>query len=91
VLTYYKKPQTPSAQLPRKAIEKGQTVSDKWCEFRSLVAKPFHKARALPRGVSHWGVDIGPGGDYIKYVICSPLDQPKGLRRGFAFKGVLCQ
>lgn len=27
---------------------------------------------------------------YIPCVLCSPLDQPKGLRRGFAFRGVRC-
>ncbi len=29
--------------------------------------------------------------DYIDILICSPLDLPQGLRRGFAFTGVLCQ
>ncbi len=28
---------------------------------------------------------------YFTPIVCSPLDQPKGLRRGFAFLGVQCR
>jgi hypothetical protein len=36
-------------------------------------------------------LDFCRAGGHIFSVLCSPLDQPKGLRRGFAFRGGQCR
>jgi hypothetical protein len=70
--------------LPWSAYEHALSVKDKavWC---------LGEAEALHRATARRGLDTAPAGDYIKGVICSPLDLPKGLRRGFAFRGFPCQ
>lgn len=67
-----------------------------WTAFVRLLsvkdeaALPSYEAEAIPAGYSA-GLDTAPAGGYIREWICSPLDQPQGLRRGFAFRGLPCR
>lgn len=55
------------------------------------AGRRFYEEEALLGRRGLGGLDSSPAGGYISTEICSPLDQPKGLRRGFAFRGLRCR
>lgn len=70
--------------LPWSAYVRLLSVKDK-------AGRRFYEEKALCWDTANMGLDKAPAGGYISSVICSPLDQPQGLRRGFTFKGASCR
>lgn len=74
----------------------GASFSLPWSAYVRLLsvkdetALPCYEAEANPAGYSA-GLDTATAGGYTHTWICSPLDQPQGLRRGFAFRGLPCR